>query len=115
MNAKTKLAAGVIAGLIAGAALMGAAIAVPASLNGAASRGFGMMGRAAAGNVGRPTIAEMQSFMGSYRTPSGGIDMNRMHADVTSGKVTPPCLDESGATDRSTGRGSGYGMMGNRY
>jgi hypothetical protein len=80
-----------------------------------------------------PTIAEMNSFMDQYRTSRGRIDINRMHADVVSGKVTPPHMNRlpgvEGASKSSGGRASsaagsammqnfsqnGYGMMGSNY
>ena len=54
--------------------------------------------------------------MQQYRTPNGGIDVARMHSDVTSGKVTPPCVNgrsnATGTAGRGSGTSGGYGMMG---
>jgi hypothetical protein len=117
MNIKAKIAAGVVAGLIAGTALMGAAFAAPRARDGSPFNGFRMMGSiTASGTVGSPTIGQMRSFMNRYRTASGGIDMNRMHNDVVSGRVTPPCLSGQQRTNgASAGTGTGYGMMGGGY
>lgn len=138
MNTKIKVVAGVIAGLIAGVILVGTAVAAPRMMATPAFNGYGMMSAArTTGTFDRPTIAEMNSFMDRYRTANGSIDVNRMHADVTSGKVTPPCLDgapgakqntktQGGQTSLRTGpammRGlssnsgsTGYGMMGSTY
>ncbi len=119
MNTKAKIAAGVVTGLIAGASVMGAAFAAPKALVNAAPAVYRTAGPAVGTAAGEaPTIAAMRSFMDAYRTPSGSIDMNRMHADVTSGKVTPPCANRtssgrgtsSAPSGQSTQRG-GYGMM----
>jgi hypothetical protein len=98
----------------------------------------GMMGSLnASGTFDAPTIAEMNSFMGQYRTANGSIDVNRMHADVVSGKVTRPHMQGASRTGSAskpqTGRTSyrrgpammqgyapsssstGYGMMGSNY
>lgn len=122
MNARTRIAAAVTAGLIAGATLMGAALAAPRALTGTPFAGYRMMGSAATSAAGTPSAADMQSFMNRYRTSSGAIDMNRMHTDVTSGKVTPPCLNgANGASGTSAGPSSqtaprgGYGMMSGTY
>ncbi|HEX9093450.1 MAG TPA: hypothetical protein VF902_05655 [Coriobacteriia bacterium] len=120
MNTRIKIAAGVLAGLVAGVTLVGTAFAAPRITSGA-TRGFSGMMRAAdvPGAFDRPTIAEMNAFMDSYRTPSGGIDVGRMRSDVTSGKVRPPCVKSGAATGRGPAAGSpqtrpqrGYGMMG---
>jgi hypothetical protein len=139
MNTKIKIAGGILAGLVAGATLMGTAIAAPRATVAPALGGYRMMtSYDASGTFDVPTIAEMNSFMDRYRTTSGSIDVNRMHADVTSGKVKPPCVNgTSGArgssrsqslpatpsrgssmmTGVSTGAGSGigFGMMGSAY
>lgn len=115
MNARAKIAAGIVAGLIAGTALMGAAFAAPATPTNARSGGYGMMSGAAPGGSGHPSVARMQSFMDGYRSSDGSIDMNRMHADVTSGRVTPPCGRGTVNSDSPAGAGTGYGMMGDRY
>lgn len=123
MNSKAKIVVGVVAGLIAGATVMGAAFAAPRVLSGPAASGYRMMGSVAgSGTVGIPTFAEMRSFMDRYRTSSGAIDVGRMHSDVATGKVTPPCLARStGATGTRSGRpgqagqGPGYSMMGRSY
>jgi hypothetical protein len=120
MNARTKLVAAVAAGLVAGATLMGAAYAAPKALTNPAVTGYRMMGSALTSvTAGIPTWTEMQSFMNRYRAPSGAIDMNRMHSDVTTGKVTPPCLGGRSGTSGSSATPSalaaprtGYGMMG---
>lgn len=123
MNIRAKIAVGTAAGLVAGASVMGAAFAAPRALLGPATPGYRMMGSATtSGTVGIPTVAEMQTFMQKYRTSSGAVDVNRMHADVASGKVTPPCVDGS---TRGAGRssadpvgprqGAGFGMMGGTY
>ena len=123
MNSRIKIAAAVTAGLIAAATVMGAALAAPQTLTNRPLAGYRMMGSTVtSATPGIPTIAEMQSFMNRYRTSSGAIDMNRMHSDVTSGKVTPPCLDgANGASGTSAGPSSqtaprgGYGMMSGTY
>lgn len=118
MNNRTKIVAGVVAGLVAGASLVGAAFATPQVSNGAVPAVYRMMGTASASTTaGIPTVAEMQSFMNRYRTSSGAIDMNRMHADVTSGKVTPPCANRGTQPSTGTGTGTagGSGMMGRTY
>jgi hypothetical protein len=116
MNTRAKIAAGVAAGLIAGAALMGAAFAAPRALNAPIFNGYGMMGSLGTSSTAAgPTIGQMQTFMDQYRTPSGGIDMNRMRSDIASGKVTPPCLTGRTQGADSPGTGAGYGMMGRGY
>lgn len=111
MNPTMKIAAGTVAGLIAGTMLMGAAFASPWRSSVSPSSGYNMMNSIdATGTFQHPSFAEMRTFMDSYRTPSGAIDMNRMHNDVVSGKVTPRHMKGTG---RSTGiSGRGYGMMG---
>lgn len=138
MNTKMKIAAGVLAGLVAGVMLVGTAVAAPRMMAGTAYSGYAMMRSFATSQASdRPSIAEMNRFMNRYRTSDGSIDYNRMHSDVTSGKVTPPYLDGSaGAKSTSetrTGPGSlrrgpammsgwtsndrpaGYGMMGSTF
>ena len=123
MNSRTKIAAAVTAGLIAGATVMGAALAAPRTLANQPSTRYRMVGSTVTSPTpGIPTVADMQSFMNRYRTSSGAIDMNRMHSDVASGKVTPPCLNGAdGASGTSTTPGvqtaprRGYGMMGGSY
>ncbi len=119
MNSRTKIVTGVVAGLIAGASVMGAAFAAPQPLGNAAPAVYRMMESAlTSATAGIPVYAEMQSFMDRYRTSSGAIDVNRMHADVTSGRVTPPCLSGRSSGASSSARsgqatpGVGYGMMG---
>lgn len=136
MNTKIKIAGGIVAGLVAGATLMGTAIAAPRATVTPAFGGYRMMtSYDASGTFGVPTIAEMNSFMNRYRTANGSIDANRMRADVTSGKVKPPCVNGTGGTrgtsrsqsspatpsrgpammtgtSASAGSGIGYGMMG---
>lgn len=120
MSSRIKIAGAVAAGLIAGATVMGAALAAPRTLSNQPFVGYRMMGSTVtSATPGIPTIAEMRSFMNRYRTPSGAIDMNRMHSDVTSGKVTPPCLNRTSGTSTAPGaqtapRG-GFGMMGGSY
>ena len=119
MNAKIKIAAGAFAGLVAGTMLVGTAFAAPWVTAGPASGGYGMMRSFdTSGTVDRPSVAAMQDFMNRYRTPSGAIDVNRMHSDVISGKVTPPHMDgttrstgRSGSPSTNAGPGRGYGMM----
>jgi len=138
MNTKIKIAAGMFAGLIAGTMLVGTAVAAPRMMTTPAFGGYGMMRSFdAEGTFDAPTIAEMNSFMDQYRTSDGSIDVNRMHADVVSGKVTPPHMQGAwgtGSASKSQGgrtsygrgpammqgyapRGSstGYGMMGSTY
>ncbi|MFA5843982.1 MAG: hypothetical protein WC971_04035 [Coriobacteriia bacterium] len=110
MNTRTKIAVSLMAGLVASAAFVGTAYATPRAWTGRAYLGRTMM-RPSARTVSasRPSIAEMNSFMSRYRTADGRVDVARMHDDVTSGRVAPPCLDGTGASDR------GYGMMGSAY
>jgi len=123
MRSRTKLAAAVTAGLIAGATVMGAALAAPPALTNQPFAGYRMMGSTVtSATPGIPTIAEMRSFINRYRSSSGAIDMNRMHSDVTSGRVTPPCLNRangdsgtSAAPGAQTAPRAGYGMMGESY
>lgn len=138
MNTKIKIATGMLAGLVAGAMLVGTAVAAPRLMAGTAYNGYSMMGSFdAPATLGRPSIAEMNRFMNRYRTSDGSIDYNRMHSDVNSGKVTPPCLDGASAAKgtsesqtgqpsqlrgpammngwTSNGSSTGYGMMGSTY
>jgi hypothetical protein len=116
MNTKTKIAAGVAAGLIAGTVLMGAAFAAPRALSEPAFSGYRMMGSVGTSSTAiGPTIGQMQTFMNQYRTPSGGIDMNRMRSDVASGKVIPPCVTGLPQGAGPSGTSAGYVMMGRRY
>jgi hypothetical protein len=138
MNTKIKIVAGVIVGLIAGVMLVGTAVAAPRMMATPAFNGYRMMNTAStSGTFDRPTIAEMNAFMDRYRTSNGSIDVNRMRADVISGRVTPPCLDGAQSTKQSTKRqgeqtslrrgpvmmrtlssnsgSTGYGMMGSTY
>jgi hypothetical protein len=109
MNTKIKIAAGMFAGLIAGTMLVGTAVAAPRMMTTPAFGGYGMMRSFdASGTFGTSVLAEMNAFMDQYRTANGSIDANRMHADVTSGKVTPPfrgmmgSLGTSGTFDAPT-------------
>lgn len=137
MNTKIMLAGGVLAGLVAGATLMGAAYASPQPAS--AFAGYRMMSSYdASGTSGVPTLAQMNSFMDRYRTAGGTVDVNRMHADVARGTVKPPCVNRragSGVASTSRSRqaapsrgpammtgvstgvvpGSGLGMMGSAY
>jgi hypothetical protein len=139
MNIRIKIFVGILAGLIAGAPLVGTAVAAPRMMAGTTSYGYGMMRSSnAPGTFDRPTIAEMNAFMNRYRTADGSIDFGRMHSDVTSGKVTPPCLDGTARAKTSSrtpggqpsarrgpammrgwrsngGPATGYGMMGSTY
>lgn len=137
MNTKIKIAAGMFAGLIAGTMLVGTAVAAPRMMTTPAFSGYGMMRSFdAEGTFDAPAIAEMNAFMGQYRTANGSIDVNRMHSDVVSGKVTPPHMQGAsrtgGASKSQGGRTSyrrgpammqgyapssstGYGMMGSNY
>ena len=113
MNTTMKIAAGTVAGLIAGTMLMGAAFASPQRSSISPFGGYNMMNSIdGTGTFQRPGIAEMRTFMDSYRTTTGAIDMNRMHSDVVSGKVTPPHMSRRNPTGAS---GRGYGMMGGTY
>ena len=138
MNTKIKIAAGMFAGLIAGTMLVGTAVAAPRMMTTPAFGGYGMMRSFdTSGTFGTSVLAEMNSFMDQYRTSNGSIDVNRMHADVTSGRVTPSHMrgaSGTGSASKSQGgrtsyrrgpammqgyapRGSstGYGMMGSSY
>lgn len=124
MNTKLKIAAGVVAGLVAGTTLMGAAFAAPRLTAVPATYGYTMMRSFdTSGAFAAPTYQKMLEFMNQYRTASGGFDVARMHADVTGGKVTPPCVTRGTATgsqgSASTSTSSqtarpqiGYRMMG---
>ncbi len=138
MNTKIKVAVGTIAGLIAGVMLVGTAVAAPRMMATPAFNGYTMMNTyRTSGTFDRPNIAEMNAFMDRYRTSDGSVDVDRMHADVTSGKVTPPCAGGTTSSEPTTeaqggqlsyrrgpammqglssGSGStGYGMMGSIY
>jgi hypothetical protein len=139
MNTKLKIAGGILAGLVAGATLVGTAFAAPRIMASPAFDTYGMMrSYDTSGTFDVPSIAEMNSFMNRYRTSAGAIDINRMHSDVTSGKVTPPCLDGAARTKSAPGSragrtspllgsgmmngvssdggsGLGYGMMNSTY
>jgi hypothetical protein len=106
MNTKIKIAAGMFAGLIAGVMLVGTAVAAPRMMATPTFYGYGMMRTTGSSSVyGRPTVAEMNAFMSRYVTADGSIDVNRMHADVTSGNVAPPCFDSaSGANGGPSAR-----------
>ena len=120
MNTKMKLkiAAGMLAGIVAGTMLVGTAVAAPQT---APTRGFNAYGMMRSFDTSATfdgtTFAQMNSFMSRYLT-NGGIDFNRMHADVTSGKVKPPCIGSTVGRKNApvSPRGSaspqrGYGMM----
>jgi hypothetical protein len=114
MNTNAKITIGVIAGLVAGTTLVGTAFAAPVALG--RMTGAPMMGayRTAVAD-GSGVFADMQRFMNKYRTQDGRIDMNRMHADVTSGAVTPPHMSArtgTGTASQAPGSNRGYGMMG---
>lgn len=138
MNTKIKVAVGTIAGLIAGVMLVGTAVAAPRMMATPAFNGYTMMNTYRTSDTfDRPSIAEMNAFMDRYRTSDGSVDVNRMHSDVTSGKVTPPCAGRTSSAGQTTtsqgGRRSydrgpammqglwsgansnGYGMMGSTY
>ncbi len=137
MNTNIKIATGMFAGLIAGTMLVGTAVAAPRMMNAPDFSGYGMMRSASAsGTFDEPTIAEMNRFMDQYRTAGGSVDVNRMHADVTSGRVTPPHMRggfgnsstskaQGGRTSyrgpammqgvSSNGAPTGYNMMGSTY
>jgi hypothetical protein len=121
MNTRTKIAIGIVGGLVAGATLVGTAFAAPAVMTAVTGSSYGMMGAyRTVASTSVPTFADMQRFMDTYRTPDGRLDVTRMHADVTSGKVAPPCANVTsgtGAAAPSPGgrRGVGYGMMGRTY
>jgi hypothetical protein len=138
MNTKIKIAAGLLAGIVAGTMLVGTAVAAPRMMASPANNGYRMMrALATPGTLDMPTIAEMNPFMDQYRASNGSIDVSQMHADVASGTVTPPhtkgasvIKDDSAsrggwAASRrgpammqglpSTGGSIGYGMMGSSY
>lgn len=138
MNTKIKIAAGMFAGLIAGTMLVGTAVAAPRMMTTPGYSGYGMMRSFdTSGTFGTSVLAEMNSFMDQYRTSNGSIDVNRMHSDVTSGKVTPPHMraasgsanaskTQGGRTSyrrgpammqglSSGGSSAGYNMMGSTY
>jgi len=130
MNTKTKIAAGTIAGLIAGTTLIGAAFAAPRAVTPFAG-GYGMM--RSFGGAGTTTVADMNSFMDQYRAADGTIDFNRMHSDVANGSITMPHIGTTSRSGRaplnrsastsatrgsnmmSGGYGSGSNMMGSTY
>jgi hypothetical protein len=103
MNTKIKMTVAMLAGIIAGAMLVSTAVAAPRTMSSTAFDGNGMM-RSVYGSstFDRPTIAEMNAFMSGYRTASGSIDVNRMHADVASGRVTPPHMQGVSGAERAT-------------
>lgn len=138
MNTRIKISAGMFADLIAGTMLVGTPVAAPLMMATPAFNGYSMMRSVnTSGTFDVPTIAEMNSFMNQYRGANGSIDVNRMHADVTSGKVTPPHMrgasgNENASKARggrtsyrrgpammhglsSNGRSTGYNMMGSTY
>ncbi len=112
MNTMIKIATGMFAGLIAGTMLVGTAVAAPRTVSAAGFSGNGMMrSLGASGTFDSSTVAEMNSFMDQYRQADGSIDVNRMHSDVASGKVTPPCAggtSSTGQTATSQGGGRSY-------
>ena len=126
------------AGLVAGTLLVGTAVAAPRMMTTPSYIGYGMMRSfSTSGTFDAPAIVEMNSFMDQYRTSNGSIDVNRMHSDVTSGKVTSPHMRgtsgsanaskaQSGWTSyrrgpammqglSSDGSSAGYNMMGSIY
>lgn len=112
MKTNVKIAAGAVAGLIAGTMLMGSAFAAPRTTLTPPAGRYGMMGSVdASGTFQFPGFAQMQQFMNRYRTSSGVIDMNRMHDDVVSGRVVPPHMNRSGGPAAVPGAPSGRGMM----
>lgn len=138
MNTKIKIAAGMFAGLIAGTMLVGTAVAAPRMMTTPGYSGYGMMRSFdTSGAFGTSVLPEMNSFMDQYRTANGSVDVNRMHSDVTSGKVAPPHMwgasGSANASKAQSGRNSyrrgpammqglssevgsaGYNMMGSAY
>ena len=138
MNTKMKIAAGIVAGLIAGTMLVGTAVAAPRMMTTPGYGGYGMMRSFDTSDTfDASVLAEMNSFMDQYRRVNGSIDVNRMHSDVTSGTVTPPHMrGESGSANASKaqsgrtsyrrgpammqglssdGDSAGYDMMGSTY
>jgi len=134
MNTKIKIATGMFAGIIAGTMLVGTAVAAPRMMTTPGYGGYGMM--RSFDPSGTSVLAEMNSFMNQYRTADGSLDITRMHADVTSGKVTPPHMRggfgnsstskaQRGRTSyrgpammqgvSSNGAPTGYSMMGSTY
>ena len=120
MNTKMKLkiAAGMLAAIVAGTMLVGTAVAAPRTQQTPGFNRYGMMRSFDTSTTfDGTTFAQMNSFMSRYLT-NGGLDFNRMHADVTSGKVKPPCFGRTaGAKNAPAGRRGyaspqrGYGMM----
>ena len=118
MNTKLKIVTGVLAGVVAGALLVGTAVAAPRMMTSPADNGYGMMRSFdRSGPFDGPALAEMNSFMDQYRTASGSIDVARMHADVTSGRVASPHMwgtPRTGSSKSKSGRTSyrrGTSMM----
>lgn len=102
MNTNIKIAMGMFAGLIAGTMLVGTAVAAPRMMNTSGFGGYGMMRSFGASGTFEPrAVADMNSFMDQYLTADGSIDINRMHSDVTSGKVTPPHMQGASGSDRA--------------
>jgi len=114
MNLKTKIAAGTIAGLLAGATLVGAAFAAPRSATAPVTRGYGMM--RALGTAETTVVADMNAFMNRFRASNGTIDFNRMHSAVVNGTVTMPRVGTAGrGANMMSGYRTGTTMMGSTY
>ncbi len=124
MNFGSKLAISVIGGLLVATTLVGTVIALPHMLGRTSIEpGRVSSSQAFSRAADRPSTEEMQSFMDQYRTADGRIDVDRVHANVVTGNVTPLCLDgttQSGTTrpgamrrgGSSTSGSFGPGMMG---
>jgi hypothetical protein len=98
MNTKIKIAAGVLAGLIAGVTLVGTAVAAPRMMTAREANGYGMMqATGTSGTYDRATTAEMDAFMSRYVAANGTIDMNRMRAEAASGRFNPPTIAQMNA------------------
>jgi hypothetical protein len=138
MNTKLKFAIAMLGGIVAGVMLVGTAVAVPTMMAGPAFGGVNMMRSSDTSRTfDVPTITAMNAFMGQYRAADGSFAYARMRADVTGGRVTPPCLGRTarakstakvrrGLTSKrrglammkrsSAGNSSArYGMMGSTY
>lgn len=103
MNTRIKIAAGMLAGLVAGVMLVGTAVAAPMMAGRALNAYDATRPTYAAAAFDTPSIAEMNAFMDAYRTPAGSLDVSRMRADDASGQATPPCLNTtSGARAKGT-------------
>lgn len=135
MNTKLKVAAGVVAGLVAGTTLMGAAFAAPRLASAPAAYGYSVLRSfETSGAFGTPTYQKMFDFMNQYRSMPVGFDVARLHAGVTTGTLAPPRVSRSTGAARASAptpagttgpqtryrtmggsAGPGTGMMGGLY